>query len=442
MNGYRQGDTIAAEATPHGRGGIAVIRVSGGSAREIVAKLFDAPLPEVGRHRFGRLILPEQDGRVVDEVVVALFAAPHSYSGEDVVEISTHGSPMVVSEALEALYAAGARPAEPGEFTLRAFLNGRLDLTQAEAVGDLIAASSRQAARQAVRQLEGGIGAAAREVSDLVERLLIGTELELDFVEEDVELMVVGEKIRIADEAVAAVKRMLLGYQASRRMREGVRVVISGAPNVGKSSLFNALLGESRAIVSRQAGTTRDVVSARTVIGGIEFELFDTAGIRKGEGEIEDEGIRRAVEASRRADLIVGVDSPETPGDAGEQVVGDIAIRVRNKADLGGEAVSDRLMVSSLTGEGVEELRSVLLQVVTGGEAAGAGTISRERHYVAVTRALEALRRGRAGLAVVAMSEMIAEEWREALAALDELTGRRRLEGLLDAIFAEFCIGK
>jgi len=439
---YATGDIITAEATPPGRGGISVIRISGAGARKLAAGWFDRDLPEPGRHRYGRLIRRTGDREeVIDEVVLACYGAPHSYTGEELIEISVHGSPVVVAEALDALYQSGARPAAPGEFTLRAFINGRMDLTQAEGVADLIAARSRQAADQARRQLQGGLGRAADEASGLVALLLTGCELELDFVEDDVTLTPHGEKEALVARTLTALDGMLAGYQTSRRLREGVRVAITGAPNVGKSSLFNALLGEPRAIVHRLPGTTRDAISAGTVIGGIAFELFDTAGLHETGDEVEDEGIRRALQVAETADLKLVVSAPDAPESAAATTTGEV-IKIWNKCDLGGSAPEGSLAVSALTGEGVDKLKSALCRTATGGAAPGEGTVSRERHYNCVIRARGAMQRAGEALRAGQPAEVVAEELREALAALDELTGKRRLEALLEEIFSSFCIGK
>jgi len=379
------------------------------------------------------------DGATLDEAVASVFVAPHSFTGEDVVELSVHGSPVVVAELLDELYQLGARPAEPGEFTLRAFLNGKLDLTQAEAIGDLISASSLRAAKLAVKQLDGGISSSAGRIAELLERLMVYSEVELDFSEEDVELIPASEKITLIDEAIGLAEAMLNGYQTARRLREGVKVAITGAPNVGKSSLFNVLVGERRAIVHSEAGTTRDVVSAKTVIGGIEFEFFDTAGIREGAGEVEDEGIRRALETAKRADIIIEVDSPEHPS---LMIVSDNVIPIRNKCDIDASQSSTRLTISALRGIGVDALRTALLTQVTHDVMVGETTVSRERHFSLVVQALNAMRRGRIALSDGTTGEMVAEEWREALQSFDELTGKKRLDELLNTIFGQFCIGK
>ena len=437
MGRYTEGGTIAAEATPRGRGGISVVRISGPQSLSIAQQLFDKPLPQPGSFKFGTLKTVEGD--LIDEGVASLFAAHHSYTGEDVVELSIHGSPAVVSLLLDEIYRLGARPAEPGEFTLRAFLNGRLDLTQAEGVGDLIAASSTQAARQAARQMTGKLTQAVERTAQIVEQLLALTELELDFVEEDVELTSADERLAQIDQAVIYCQEMLKGYRAARSIREGVKVALLGAPNVGKSSLFNALIGEERAIVHKTPGTTRDLISAKRVIEGVEFEFFDAAGIRKGEGEIEDEGVRRAVKSAEEADIILEVDSVDVPA---ESQGSKRSILIRNKADLPHSTAPGRLFVSALNGDGMMELKAALIKMAIGDEGAGEATVTRERHYQLISRAMEDLKRGRELVLNCTPTEFIAEEWRDALGLLDELTGKRRLPEILNTIFGEFCIGK
>ncbi len=441
MSSYREGDTICAESTPRGRGGISVVRLSGADSARIVALLFDKPLPDHGRFRAGRIVIPGPEPVPLDDAVVSVYSKPHSYTGEDVVEISTHGNPVIVSELLEALYARGARPSESGEFTLRAYLNGRIDLTQAEAVSDLINAVSKEAAQAALKQLDGNIGKACEEIAALVERLLIYTELELDFSEEDVELVSQEEKLVLVRKAIKAAEGMLAGYQSSRRLREGVKVVLTGAPNVGKSSIYNVLIDEEKAIVHKSPGTTRDVLSSKTIIGGIEFEFFDTAGLRDAPDEIEDEGISRAMRALKQADIVLEIDSIDLAGFS-ESTYDVPTIKVTNKCDNGMPEHVEGVSVSARTRYGIEELRYMLLDLVTDDKKTGDGTINRERHYTLLTSGLASLQRGLEGLMDRIPAEMIAEEWRSALAALDELSGKKKLDDILNTIFGKFCIGK
>ncbi|MBM3329305.1 MAG: tRNA uridine-5-carboxymethylaminomethyl(34) synthesis GTPase MnmE [Calditrichaeota bacterium] len=440
---YREGDTIAAESTPPGRGGVSQVRLSGERAQDIAGALFDRELPASGEHRFGRLTDPA-DGRLIDEAVVAAFAAGHSYTGESVIELQTHGSPVVVADLLGCLYRLGARPAAPGEFTYRAFLNGRIDLTQAEAVADLIAAGSSESAAQALRQLSGELRSAVESLEEKVERLLIWAELELDFVEEDVEVAGIEAKLTLASEAISEASGLLEGYDTARHLREGLKVVISGPPNVGKSSLFNRLVGEKRAIVHASAGTTRDVLRASAYIDGMAFEFFDTAGIREAPGEVEDEGIRRALEAAQSADLVLQVDAPGLTSGIEPPTGSRALIRVMNKIDLALELAwpDGCIPVSAATGQGLEELQQALYRFAVGDSRGRTALINRERHYEALRVAIQALERGREGLKSGLPGEALAEEWREALGALGDITGRRRVEGLLDTIFGSFCIGK
>ncbi len=441
MTGYREGDTICAEATPRGRGGISVVRISGPDASRLIAEIFDKPLPESGRFKFGRIIISDPEPRPLDDVVVSFFGNPHSYTGEDVIEISTHGSPVIVAELLEVLYRGGARSALPGEFTFRAYLNGQIDLTQAEAVSDLIDASSREAVQVALKQLGGGIGRACEEIAMLVERLLIYAELELDFVEEDVELSSRDEKLQLVSEAIEKSEAMLSGYQKSRRLREGIKVVLTGPPNVGKSSIYNMLLGEARAIVHKSPGTTRDVLSAKIVIGSFVYEFYDTAGLRETPEEIEDEGISRALRAVEEADIVVEVESVDLPGFSGKNYQMPV-VKVTNKCDMGKPTSTDSISISAKTGLGIDKLKERLLLIASDDVKLTDGTINRERHYTALNSGLMALNRGREGLRNGVPGDMIAEEWREALSAFDEISGKKRLDEILNTIFGKFCIGK
>jgi len=442
---YNESDTIAAEATPPGRGGISVIRISGKNAWKVTRKLFDRKLPEAGSIKFGKILKYPKLEYIIDEAVVTVYQTPHSYTGEDVIEISTHGSPVVVAETLESLYNAGARPAQPGEFTLRAFLNGRIDLTQAEAVADLIAAHSRKAAKNAVRQLRGGVGIVANLVSDKIAKLLINYEMELDFVEDDVELIPFEEKNNILNEIIIDLNKMLAGYRLSRCLREGIRVAIIGAPNVGKSSLFNVLAGEQKAIIHKNPGTTRDVLEASCTINSVEFKLFDTAGMREACEEIENEGIRRAKETAQNANITIVVSAVDIPEEKEKQYHDENGnwIHVLNKVDLLEKAqYSHILPISALKGDGIDVLKERLYQIGVGEETSTSSSISRERHYKAVKRTIDAISNARIAIKDGYPVEIITEELREGLASMDELTGKRRLDDILSEIFSQFCIGK
>ena len=443
FNIYNCNDTIAAETTPPGRGGISVIRVSGADACRIVGEIFDRELPEPDCHCYGRLIrVNTRDNDLIDDVVIARFKAPHSYTGDDVLEISTHGNPIVVADVLDALYDRGARPAMPGEFTLRAFLNERIDLTQAEAVADLINASSSEAVQHALRQLKGNIGKTASTISAHIMKLLAQCELELDFVEEDIDPMSSEEKIELVERALRDIDGLLVGYQTSRRLRKGVTAAITGPPNVGKSSLFNMLIEDSRAIVHPEPGTTRDVLHGSCLINGVRFDIYDTAGIRTTYSDVEDEGVRRAIETARNADINIQVSSLDI-GNYPDSSCEGRTVHVLNKIDLGSYNLPENyLPVSALHGDGINDLKALIYKACINNSKGFETSINRERHYNAVIRSKEALESARRGIMDTIPAEMIAEELREAVSAMDELTGKNSLESLLDNIFSEFCIGK
>ncbi len=440
---YDLSHTIAAEATPPGRGGVSVIRVSGSRARSAVGGLFDRPLPEAGRFRFGNIVAPEGGGRVMDQAVVSYFRAPHSYTGEDVVEITLHGSPVVTAEVLELLFEAGVRPASPGEFTYRAFINDRIDLVQAEAVADLVASKSLRAAEQAVRQLEGGLGRQVDEIGLAIRRALTSCELELDFVEEDLEPADGQRKLDLIERALDGTARMLDGYRAARHIREGVKVAVVGPVNVGKSSLFNRLTGEEHAIVHPKPGTTRDVLHESTVIRGVAFEFFDTAGMRRAADEVEDEGVRRAMRAAEEADILLDVRAvDEGPVAAVECGANGNRVCVLNKMDLAPEIdPGGRIPVSAKTGLNLDALKSVLFDRAVGDECPE-GSINRERHFRCMKRVQRSLELAKEAAESGHPAEIVAEELHHALDALDELTGRRHRSDLLSDIFRDFCIGK
>ena len=444
-------DTIVAIATPAGRGGIGVVRLSGPSAVEIAGALLRLETPLLARHAtFART--------ADDQVVATYFPAPHSYTGEHVVEISAHGSPVVLRQIVAQSMQAGARLAEPGEFTLRAFLHGRIDLIQAEAVADLIDAVTPLQARAAFDQLEGTlterIGAIDAELFDLIARL----EASLDFPDEGYHFVEAGEAgaaLRSIESKLAA---LLCEAKRGRLIREGARVAIAGKPNVGKSSLFNALLRADRAIVTPIPGTTRDLVTESTDMDGLRIELVDTAGVRATVDEVEIEGVARARRAWATADLVlVLLDRSRPLGAADFDLLGETAqarrLVIANKSDLpaawaGSDLPVASAAVSSETSDGLGELRREIRSALEDGHTAALrepAAVTNVRHAALLNTARQSLRR--AAEAVENPAGPVAEEFvltdlQDARAALEEVTGKRTSEDLLRHIFSRFCIGK
>ncbi len=457
-------DTIAAIATAAGTAGLAVVRVSGAGALACADVVFrgSQTLATVAGHTLhhGWAVDAARDDARLDEVVAAVFRAPRSYTGEDTVEFSCHGGAIPARRVLAALQAAGARLAGPGEFTLRAYLHGRLDLAQAEAVADLVHAETESAGDLALAQLAGALSVRLRAIEDRLADAAAEVEARVDFAE-DVGGVETPPHVR---EAIAAVTReletMLAGAAWARAVREGVRVPIMGRPNAGKSSLFNALLGEDRAIVTDEPGTTRDRVSERLEIAGVAITLSDTAGVRMATHPIEAMGVARALAALDGAAVVVWVVDGSQPFEPeGDLLVASLADRrvlvVVNKSDLPSQvsdealrahvsAESSRLVhVSSTTGEGLDALRTALAELLGADRAGGlAGAVANPRHADALERARAALQRASDVAAQGAPGEIVALELREALAAIGEVTGRHAGEDLLERIFARFCIGK
>lgn len=427
---------IFALASGAGRAAVGVMRISGPGTGALLAALA-GPLPEARRASLRTL---RHAGEALDRALVLWCPGPASYTGEDLAELHLHGGPAVIAAVGEALVALGARPAEPGEFTRRAFLHGRLDLTEAEGIADLIAAETEAQRRQALRQASGALAARVEGWADRLAALLARAEAFLEFEEEDLPTDL---DSRVAEEVAALRAEMaaeLAAAPRAERLREGVAVAILGPPNAGKSSLLNALAGREAAIVSARAGTTRDVIEVRLVLAGVPVTLADTAGLRETADEIEAEGVRRALARAEAADLrLLVVPAGEAPDAATAGLVGPDALRVASKADLGGAAPPGAFAVSVVTGEGMEALRAALEREVAAraGLAAAAG-LTRPRHRAAVGEAVAALGRHREA----PLPELRAEALREALAALGRLTGRFGVEEILDRIFAEFCIGK
>ena len=480
-------DTIAAIATAIGAAGLAVVRVSGSSALAIAdavfegARLSQAPghtlhpgwaawpqgtagsgtdgHPAVGHPASVVPAGPQRTARVrLDEVVAAVFRAPRSYTRQDVVELSCHGGALSAGRVLAALLAAGARPARPGEFTLRAFLNGRLDLAQAEAVADLVHAETEGAHALALAQLRGELSRQLATISEALRDAVAEVEARVDFAEDVGGVEVPGHVLDRIAGAGSALAALLDGAVYGRALREGVRVALIGRPNVGKSSLFNALVGERRAIVTPHAGTTRDLVSEAIEVAGVRVTLADTAGLREGGDPAEREGVARARAALEESAVVLWVvDSSAPPDEEDRRVAAGLADRrvilALNKCDLpcaagvgvleaslGGGSFA-AVATSATRGDGIAELRSALGRLLAGPRGF-AGVVASPRHAEALGRARGALGRAHAAAVAGAPGEVVSLELHEALQALGEVTGETVDEDLLERIFSRFCIGK
>jgi tRNA modification GTPase len=468
-------DTIAALATPPGIGAIAVIRISGRGACEIAARVLrrrrsaGSLLAGAGSHQARLGVLhPPGDPTPIDEVLALQMLAPKSFTGEDVVEIHCHGGRLVPDRALRAVLAAGARAARPGEFTERAFLNGRVDLCQAEAIADLIEASSDAGLAAAWQQLDGALSRAVHALGESVLDTRAQVEAYLDFPEDDLPAEVeaslrgaLGETLRQLDELIGSYDRARLG-------REGMRVVLLGKPNVGKSSLLNALLGRQRALVSAEAGTTRDYLEEPAAIGDLAALLYDTAGIRLANSEIEQAGIERSRELARASDVSVCVFDAAAPLDEGDAAVVGVAgsasapaMLVRNKIDLPAAwfetdlarltasrpalAGAPILDVSATSGAGLETLCDRIAALVRNGSVEAGSEpplVTRARQQVALARARDRIREAIANLGAGAALELIASDLQAAARSLESVVGSADVEDVLDRVFSRFCIGK
>lgn len=434
-------DTIVAIATPPGRGGIGVVRVSGVGARGIVEQVLGAPL---GAVRVATL------RKMVDPVVVTYFAGPQSYTGEDVVEISCHGAPVILRHVVEQCVGAGARLANPGEFTLRAMVHGRLDLPQAEAVRDLINASTLYQARVAARQVGGSVAKVVRPIKEMLLELIALLEAGIDFADDDVSVAPDAELLRRLGPIAVEVERLARSFDYGRLVHGGVTLAIVGRPNVGKSSLFNRLLDQDRAIVTDIAGTTRDLVAETASLGGVPVRFVDTAGIRAGGDLVEALGIERSLQAMADADLtIVVVDGSVELAAEDERILEKAEeqgrhLVVLNKSDLEGKVEREGLRVSAKTGEGVEELRAAILGAI-GHASAGEhefSFITSLRQAELFRASGEALRKAEQAVGQRVPHEMLLLDLYEALWPLDAVTGATTADDILNRIFSTFCIGK
>ena len=452
-------DTIVAIATPPGRGGIGVVRLAGPEARKIALPMLRLKHDlSPGHAVFGELIDPnELVGTVapssarIDEIVVTYFAKPHSYTTDDIVEISAHGSPVVLGHIVELAMACGARLAEPGEFTMRAFLNGRIDLTQAEAVRDLIESQTLYQARIAAQQLEGALSRRLQPIKQKLVELIATLEAGIDFAEDDISVLPADQILQRIAVVRAPLEELANSFAYGKIVHEGLTLAIVGRPNVGKSSLFNRLVERERAIVTATPGTTRDLVTETVAIAGIPVKLVDTAGIRRALDEAESIGIQKSMEALADADLVLVVFDSSQPFAEDDQqlltqVEGRPAIVVQNKCDLDhvGTAAQARVRTSATTGEGIPELRNEILRHIRGGAGAQpeGGFLSNLRHQERVRESLTAIAAAKIAVENKVPHEMLLLDLYNALRPLDEITGATTTDDILNLIFSTFCIGK
>lgn len=441
-------DTIVAAATPPGVGGIGIVRVSGADTERIARRVLGSlPEPRTATYR----TFKDAGGAALDAGIALYFPAPASFTGESVLELHGHGGPVVVATLLDGIVALGARLAEPGEFSKRAFLNGKLDLVQAEAIADLIDSGTAQAARAALRSLSGAFSHTVTALAEQLIRLRMYVEAAIDFPEEEIDFLsdtALHDRLDACDGAFA---ELLAEARVGRVLRDGLRVVIVGKPNAGKSSLMNLLSGEDTAIVTEVAGTTRDVLREQINIDGLAVELIDTAGIRDNPDRIEAEGIRRARKALENADAVLWIqDAREPRADAPDEELptGVPVLLVRNKIDLT-DAVAGQnpdednvIYVSAKTGAGVDALERRIRQLAGYRDLGEGAFTARRRHIDALRRAHAHFVSGRKALDTARAGELLAEELRLSQLALGEITGAVSSDDLLGRIFADFCIGK
>ncbi|MGA3054225.1 MAG: tRNA uridine-5-carboxymethylaminomethyl(34) synthesis GTPase MnmE [Candidatus Korobacteraceae bacterium] len=456
-------DTIVAIATPPGRGGIGVVRLSGAAARDIVRPMLRLAHGcdfEPGRAQFGELIEPAS-GERIDEVVVTFFAKPHSYTTDDVVEVSCHGSPVVLRHVVQMAMAQGARLAEPGEFTMRAFLNGRIDLTQAEAVRDLIESQTLYQAQVAARQLEGALSKRLQPTKQKLMELIAIMEAGVDFAEDDVAVIPDAQVLSRIAAVRAPLADLLASFAFGKVVHEGLTLAIVGRPNVGKSSLFNRLVERERAIVTATPGTTRDLVSETVAIGGIPVRLVDTAGIRTALDEAESIGVRKSMEALAEADMVLVVldashpaadeEARERDAELVDLAAQRLTVVAQNKIDIANNPAPlpvaltlPAVQTSAITGQGIAELRTEILRLLGGdaGVQQESGFLTNVRQQRLVEDAIAALDQAAGAVPMKTPHEMVLLDLYGALRPLDDITGATTADDILTLIFSSFCIGK
>lgn len=460
---YDLGDTIAAISTPVGQGGIGIVRTSGPQSIPIASRIFipqgRRDISHIKSHTisYGHVIDPSDDDSIVDEVLVSVMRAPHSYTKEDIVEINCHGGMVSVRKIMELLLSHGARLAEPGEFTKRAFLNGRINLSQAEAVLDLIQAKTDESMKLAMQQLKGGLSEKFVQTRDMLLEIAAMAEAYIDFPEEEIEVKTAEETKSRLHEILKEIEQLTRTFDEARFFREGLSVAIVGKPNAGKSSLLNALLKKDKAIVTELPGTTRDLIEDYLNIQGLPIRIIDTAGLRKSDETVEKEGIRRTLDAIENADFVIAMfdgSEPETAEDREllQRLSDKNAVLAVNKSDLP-RKISDTflsklakpfLLLSALKGEGIEELKGIIFEsnLKNWKEDREGIVITNIRHKQALGKASAALDRALIALTENKPLEIFSIEIREALDSIGEVTGSVTSDDILNRIFSNFCIGK
>jgi tRNA modification GTPase len=464
-----KGDTIAAISTPPGRGGIGIIRLSGADAHTIASRIFRTSVSSFkpNQAQFGRIFDPASDN-LIDEAILTWFKAPHSYTGEDVVELSCHGSPVVLRKVLELVTTSGARIAEPGEFTFRAFLNRRIDLAQAQAVRDVINAQTAYQANLATRQLEGAFSKRLTPLKEDLITIIVHMESSVEFVEDDISPENLAKILEKIESVIANLRQFAAGFEFGRFVKEGFDLAIVGRPNVGKSSVFNQLVGSDRAIVTAIPGTTRDALYESASIAGVPVRLIDTAGIRETEDVVETIGIKRSRTAIADADIVLLVlDNSESLNADDKQLLEEVPVERRiialNKSDLARKLEIDvennsremqtesqmqdfaeTVSISAVTGTGLEQLREKIFKYLSGDAAIERDDllITDARQQQAVRTALEQLEAARDLLIEGELEEIILLKLHAALTALGDITGETLTDDILGQIFSTFCIGK